>query len=126
MSDRLSIKWEMKNRTVIVMLLVLAIGTVAMLYYLKHRGKRLRVWLAEGARDWSKGNEEAGKRATEAVRHMGTNAIPTLLQMLRATDSPLTLKLMALADKIDFIPRPDTASDEHNLASWGFGWLGSD
>jgi hypothetical protein len=122
----------MKNRTVIVTLLVLAIGTVAMLYYLKHlgepryHGKRLRVWLAEGVRKWYESGDEACKPSREAVRHMGTNAIPTLLRMLRATDSPLNLKLVALADKIEFIPRPDTASDEHYLASWGFGWLGSD
>jgi HEAT repeat protein len=37
--------------------------------------------------------------ADGALRHFGTNAVPTLLRMLRARDSVLTLKLLELARK---------------------------
>jgi HEAT repeat protein len=46
------------------------------------------------------------KQANEAVRSAGTNAIPILLRMLRtkdSPDSPLKLKLMALAERQPWI-----------------------
>jgi hypothetical protein len=51
----------------------------------------LRTWLRE-ARGQS--NRQTRGRADAAVRHIGTNAIPTLLEMLRQKDSPLTSKLI--------------------------------
>ena len=42
-------------------------------------------------------------QAVEAIRHIGTNAIPTLLRMARAHDSALKLKLLALARKQNLI-----------------------
>ena len=37
--------------------------------------------------------------AAEAIRRIGTNGIPTLLRLLRAYDSPLKLRLIALAQR---------------------------
>jgi hypothetical protein len=40
--------------------------------------------------------------ADDAIRHMGTNAIPTLIQMLREKESPLKHTLVSLAKKQHF------------------------
>jgi hypothetical protein len=46
---------------------------------------------------------ELEANADKALHHVGTNALPTLLRMLRARDSALTLKLLELARKQHFI-----------------------
>jgi hypothetical protein len=75
-------------------------------------GKALSLWLqtydpsspfGRGSREWNE--------ADDAVRHIGTNAIPALLQMLREKDTDLKLRVEALAQKqrvikIHFIPAP--------------------
>lgn len=60
----------------------------------EYQGMRLSDWLAMKPNG---GYLHAG--AEEAVRQIGTNAFPTLLQMLRAQDSPFKLKLMDLSKK---------------------------
>jgi hypothetical protein len=57
----------------------------------EYQGKGLRTWLSEARYE---SNWEARGRAEAAVRHIGTNAIPTLLEMLRQKDSPLASKLI--------------------------------
>lgn len=64
-----------------------------------YKGLRLREWLAQ-----NQDGTYVHDGAEDAVRQIGTNAIPTLLQMLRAHDSPLKLKLMELAQKQHVIP----------------------
>ena len=56
-----------------------------------YQGKGLRTWLSEARYE---SNWEARGRAEAAIRHVGTNAIPTLLEMLRQKDSPLASKLV--------------------------------
>ncbi|MCX6930091.1 MAG: HEAT repeat domain-containing protein [Verrucomicrobia bacterium] len=46
---------------------------------------------------------QPNSQAVEAIRHIGTNAIPTLLRQARAHDSTLKLKLLALAKKQNLI-----------------------
>lgn len=67
-------------------------------------GKPLSLWLrtyappspaGRGSREWS--------RADDAVRHIGTNCIPTLLHMLGEEDSKVKLCLVTLAEKQPFI-----------------------
>ena len=48
-------------------------------------------------------NQPSEIEANTALRQAGTNAIPTLLRMLRAYDSPLKTKLLAFASKQHFI-----------------------
>src|SRR5579863_7150233 len=90
-------------------------------------GKRLSVWLqtydpssphARGSREWSE--------TDEAVRHIGTNAVPRLLDWLRQSDSSLKLKLVAWARKqpfikIHFVP----AATRNREASLAFVALGN-
>lgn len=89
-------------------------------------GKPLSLWLhtyapfssaGRGSREWN--------QADDAVRHMGTNCIPTLLHMLREKDSKIKLRLVALAQKqqvikIRFVP----AAERNAEASKAFLALG--
>jgi len=63
-----------------------------------YQGKALRVWLQEWF--FVVGRDEqvmqTRERAEDAVRHIGTNAIPTLLEMLRKQDSPTLIKMSDL------------------------------
>jgi len=83
-----------------------------------YQGKSLSVWLQNYVRPPKFVGELPGLRETdEAVRQMGTNAIPTLSRMLRARDASWKVWLMTLAKKqrvirIHFVP----ATERHILA----------
>jgi hypothetical protein len=65
-----------------------------------YKGRTLTSWLEDYSGMSDLGVLDSGTRdATEAVHHAGTNAIPTLLRMLRAKDSPLKSKLIVLAQR---------------------------
>jgi hypothetical protein len=73
-------------------------------------GKTLSVWLEAYDPSLPNGRlSEEWRDADDAVLHIGTDAIPTLLQMLCARDSSLKLRLVALAQKqqivkVHFVP----------------------
>jgi len=69
-----------------------------------YQGKALSVWLQtyNSASGPGRGSP-AWKETDDALRHIGTNAIPLLLRMLRARDSGLKLRLVAWAQKQHFI-----------------------
>src|SRR6267154_2039638 len=92
----------MRKRKIIVVLLVLAAVLLAIVYFLPSRepvyaGEPLSFWLK--GYDPVEGSEPGRQKADEIMREAGTNAIPTLLRMLRERDSPWKLKLIALAQK---------------------------
>jgi len=67
-----------------------------------YQGKGLRVWL----REYRLGlNTGASKVAADAVRHIGTNALPTLLEMLGAKDSKLKYWWDRHIPGLQFLPR---------------------
>jgi len=71
-------------------------------------------------------NIEVCKQSDQLIHGIGTNYIPTLLVMLRKTDSPLTLMLVNLARKQQYIKIGYTsASEENGMAVYGFRVLGS-
>jgi hypothetical protein len=85
-----------------------------------YQGKSLSSWLTNVA---STGMLSAS--ATEAVRQMGTEALPTLLRMLRAEDSSLKLKLMDWANGQHIVKIEHTPAEELNLrAKCAFAALG--
>ena len=94
-----------------------------------YQGKRLGIWLdayrihgVAGVESWQV--QVAQQEADEAVRHAGTNALPTLLEMLRAKDSALKVKLMDLARRQHFIRIQYTPAEELNYqACCAFGVL---
>lgn len=78
---------------------------------LVYKGKRLTKWLAP--HPYLEANSSTTRiltpEAEEALRQIGSNAVPTLLRMLRARDSALTVKLMRLVQsqhviKVEYIP----------------------
>ena len=94
-----------------------------------YQGKRLSAWLEAyrmhgmaGVETWQVRQEQ--QEADEAVRHAGTNALPTLLRMLRAHDSALKAGVIRLAERkhlasIKLIP----AEELNYRACWAFGVL---
>jgi 3-methyladenine DNA glycosylase AlkD len=64
------------------------------------------------------------QKADEAVRHIGTNSVPTLLRMLRAKDSAFKVKLRKLARKVTPDVNYHMAEFDHNRACEGFRALG--
>ena len=64
-----------------------------------YQGKGLRVWLSEYQSAWLSQNGRGREIAESGVRQIGTNAIPTLLNMLRRKDPPLASKLIPLWDR---------------------------
>lgn len=94
-----------------------------------YKGKRLSVWLHdyESLIDDGPLNVTAsvGGEANEAVRHMGTNAIPTLLRLLYSTDSDLRRGLNNLAARQHFNNIHFSTQYERNQkALYGFAALG--
>ena len=75
-----------------------------------YAGKELSVWLQTYAPSSPVGRgSPQWREADDAMRHIGTNSIPVLLQMLRATDGKAKAWLMVLAQKqrvvrIHFVP----------------------
>jgi len=65
-------------------------------------------------------------QADEAVREIGTNAIPMLLQMLCAKDSPLVVKLLAVAGKQHLIKIRHPPAGNRNIQAYdAFKQLGT-
>src|SRR5215471_18930872 len=61
-----------------------------------------------------------------AIRHMGTNTLPTLLTLLRAKDSPLQLRAEVLLGRLPFVQwRPPSADLRRSMALTGFYILGT-
>jgi hypothetical protein len=124
-SDRLSQPWRL---AIFAGLLTLLMAWVCFLLPQDSRrpvyhGKPLTLWLqtytssGRGSPEW--------KEADEAVRHIGTNAIPVLLHLVYVKDSALKLRLVALAQrqrliKVHFIP----AAQRNIQASRAFIVLG--
>lgn len=67
------------------------------------------------------------KKADEAIRDIGTNAIPTLLEMIRAKDRPpFVLKLMETARRLGLTQRKYRhAMSRHEEAEYAFEMLGT-
>jgi len=85
------------------------------------QGRTLGDWLADIANT----EDSEPETARNAVRQIGTNAIPHLLGMMRAEDSKLKETFITLLDKahINRIRIPN-ASDKHSRAFLGFWALG--
>lgn len=86
-----------------------------------YQGKRLSEWVKIYAN--STGTDQ--KHAVLAIRQAGTNALPTLLRMLRSRDSWAKVKLMQLASKQSLIKFDFTSEhDRRYLAVFAIQELG--
>jgi HEAT repeat protein len=94
-----------------------------------YRGVRLSVWL-QGYNRFTTNSAPVRKtdreKASEAVRHLGTNAIPRLLSMLRSRDSDSTRRLMNLLRKQHVVKiAPAPVDDRYYEAAQAFFVLGA-
>jgi hypothetical protein len=125
-SERLSQPWWLAIFTGLITLLIAMWGCFFVLRDSRrtaYHGKALTLWLqtytssARGSAEW--------KETDEAVRHIGTNALPVLLHLIHAKDSPLKLRLVALARKQKLMRIHFVAAAERNIqASRAFIVLG--
>src|ERR1700687_4598345 len=99
------------KKTAIVMMSLL-VAVIGGLLYLalpprepSYQGKPLSYWLAkcEEVGTISADTKDPKEReCREAIRHIGTNAIPALLRKLQAKDSALKSQLIYLIEKQDY------------------------
>lgn len=117
-------------------LTILAVAALAALGWLLtsnrepvYEGKRLSQWLEGFSLAQPQDTEEPeamAREAAHAVRQIGTNALPSLLKMLRARDSALKRRLMYWAGRqsaihFELIP----AEDLRHRAVYGFKAIGA-
>jgi hypothetical protein len=116
-----------KRALLLAILLVAVVGGVAWRMSRQrepvYKGKPLSYWLSES--DPHESFEPFESESNKALREIGTNAIPTLLRMLRASDSSFKLKVIGLIDKQRFVPVNFTKASTLNWrADNGFSVLG--
>jgi HEAT repeat protein len=86
-----------------------------------YQGRTLREWLRVKSDSSFLYNYDGVK---DAVQHIGTNAFPVLLQMLRAHDSPLKIKFLELANKQHLVRVHLVSADDQMYGGWSaFGVL---
>jgi hypothetical protein len=78
-----------------------------------YHGQRLSAWLLAGS----------GPDTTEAVREAGTNAIPTLLRLLRFKDCGWLVKVKELGRKQHLVRIPITHKEERRAVDQGLAAL---
>ncbi|MDB6022679.1 MAG: repeat protein [Pedosphaera sp.] len=89
-----------------------------------YQGKPLAYWLQGYDNPQYKYGED-WHNADEAMHHSGTNAIPTLLRLLRMQDSRLELRLLKFAQRQHFVPISHIpAAARNSEAARGFQALG--
>ena len=118
------------TKRVKIVLGILAVALVGMIVWQTtqpgepvYQGKPLSGWLKAAA---TTGTQPACDKADEAVRQAGTNAIPTLLRLLRVKDSALWVQFMSLVQRKQSIKIEFTLAGDWNKAgSYGFQALGT-
>jgi HEAT repeat protein len=116
------------GRILLAVMVVTAVAGVALVALRQpttdptYKGKRLSIWLKEY--DPEKSPSERSE-ADKAVSHIGTNAIPMLLGMLRVEDSSLKMKLLGLAWRLRIKVRYHSAWDCSLEAGEAFRQLGA-
>jgi len=119
------------RRYLLVTLLLAILGFVSWLLLSQpsepvYQGKPLSYWCEQYTKTYGQdANMASVKQAGIAIRAIGTNAIPTLLNMLKARDSKFKLKLIELAEKQHLINiKWKTANFRRYEALRGFSALG--
>jgi hypothetical protein len=119
-----------KNGLVIVCVLTGLVVVCGAIYALRspepsYQGKSLSVWLAET--DFGTWPRQSSDPADEAIRHIGTNAFPTITRLLRSRDSALKLKLLQVSYKLPFLRlHISTQNERHHRAIAACFALGPD
>ncbi len=121
-----------KHRILVTALALAALGSLAWVLFPHpepepvYQDKRLSVWLRNYTDSRSSTNGELAQQADDAVRHIGSNAIPTLLRMLRSRDSFVGFALLSVPAKRHWVSFHYTSAGEVNLrALMAFRALGA-
>ena len=123
---------EMKTKRRFALVLAVLAGLTAVLFLASqpsdplHKGKRLSEWLQEFDMSNSVLEPDRRRKAEQAIREIGTNALPFLVRELRARDSWLKRKTLKLTPKL-LLGRMPTAVFAHvrrQRAVAGFRALG--
>jgi HEAT repeat protein len=89
-----------------------------------YQGRSLSAWLEDASDSIDAADQ---RQAADAIRAMGTNALPSLIRMLRSKDSQLKLAFLKLAGKQRWIEfHAELASDVHVRAAYGCSILRSE
>ncbi len=122
-----------KTRT-ILLLLILIVGVAGLLWAMliprepSYRGQSLSSWLSRAAETGSVLSDEKEPKVAEcrqAVRSIGTNAIPILLRILRARDSVLKRAAMDLLERQHYVNISiESIEEQKQKAAIGFYLLG--
>ena len=122
------------RRKIAVVCMFACISAVALLIWKSffrpepaYNGKRLTAWAQQyGANHWS-GNRAAAKEAEFAVRQIGTNGIPFLLDLIRAKDSVPKKKLRTLVPRSWHVAfrLSDRAGETRRVGAHGLAALSS-
>jgi HEAT repeat protein len=92
-----------------------------------YQHKRLSKWINELESDELDSAGLKSSQAVRAIREIGTNAVPYLVQSLRASDSPLQTKLVQWASVQNIVRLPFRPLQEHQSAVLkAFYFLGAD
>jgi len=119
-----------KGRFILITLLALAVLGGLVWEIMRNRepvyeGEPLSFWLQ--GYDQDQRTETSIQAADQALQHLGTNAIPTLLRLIQAEDPPLERKLFAWLGKQHYVKVHHISDFERrNQALIGFGKLGAD
>ncbi len=117
------------RRYLLVTLLIAAVSVASWLLLSQpgepvYQGKSLTFWCDHcAAKSFLSSDQELQEQAGIAIRAIGTNAIPTLVRMLRAKDSKLNLIELASKQHVINIELK-TATDRHYEALMAFMCLG--
>jgi hypothetical protein len=116
-----------KRHILTVTLLIAILGITAWFLLrpdpkLSYQGRQLDSWLDDCL---PSAPPPAREKATEAVRHIGTNAVPTLVRMLRQKDSKFKLRLIQLIQMQHWVHfNFESSADRHLEAMSGIAFLG--
>jgi len=102
-----------KRRVIMVVVGCLVLAAAAALLGLREReprynGRTLSEWLARYNPAWDRddGGRTTSENAAEAVKHIGTNALPWLVRWIRYEPRPWEVKLHFLTRKLPQVIRP--------------------
>ncbi len=126
----------MRNRHLVLRMAAACALAGGMLWLIAHfsgpryQGKSVSAWLDQGFRDgnladdWM-GDVQPDTSTARAIRAFGTDALPTLLRLVRSRDTGLRNGLRSLSLKYHWFPiRPPFAAVLHTQAHYGFKVLG--
>ena len=120
-TGRLSRSWRLGTFAALVLFLLVALVGFLVCRDPRepvYRSTALTTWLRTYGSSSSSGRySQEWNETDEAVRHIGTNGIPVLLRLIRARDSKLKLRLVALAQKQSFIKFHFMPAAERNVAA---------